>query len=229
MATRWVNVFLVLGYLPLMGQQPIATVQGEPENLYQVKQQLIQYYGCQESNCYVPQLEKQADVAIGFLRHSVTDAKPGEKLAIVLDIDETALSNWTVEMLDDFGYIPNDQNSCVTLHCARAIAATLRVFREAEKNKVAVFFITGRPETQQKDTEANLRIEGYDHWEKLYLRPLNHPANQSVTDYKSGDRADIVSMGYRIVLNVGDQMSDLQGNPMADHSVKMPNPFYYIP
>ena len=91
-----------------------------------------------------------------------------------------------------------------------------------------MFFITGRPEIQRKDTELNLRLEHYDQWE-LYLRPVDHPASQSVTEYKSGDRADIVSKGYRIVLNVGDQMSDLEGNPMADHSVKMPNPFYCIP
>jgi predicted secreted acid phosphatase len=146
----------------------------------------------------------------------------------VLDIDETSLSNWTVEKLDDFGYIPNDQNWCESLDCSRAIAAILRIFHEAEKDKVAVFFITGRPETEKANTESNLRLEGYDHWEGLYLRPAN-TAGLTVAQYKSGDRAAILSKGYRIVLSVGDQLSDLEGKPMADHSVKMPNPFYYIP
>jgi predicted secreted acid phosphatase len=47
--------------------------------------------------------------------------------------------------------------------------------------------------------------------------------------YKSGERAKIVAAGYRIILNVGDQMSDLNGNPQAELSVKLPNPFYYLP
>lgn len=61
------------------------------------------------------------------------------------------------------------------------------------------------------------------------MRPEDHPKTQTVTEYKSGDRSQIVAKGYRIVLNVGDQMSDLLGNPEADHSVKLPNPFYLIP
>jgi predicted secreted acid phosphatase len=182
-----------------------------------------------EQDCYVPQLERQSDLAIRFLKQSVERRGAGEKLAIVLDIDETSLSNWAVETHDDFGYIPTDSNWCVSLRCGKAIAGTLRVFKEAERENVAVFFITGRPEGQRVDTEANLKAEGYDHWEELYLRPENHPKTQTVTEYKSGDRQEIVGKGYRVVLNVGDQMSDLLGDPQAEHSVKLPNPFYYIP
>jgi predicted secreted acid phosphatase len=229
MKTRWIGLLLILGCCSVDGQQAVVTVPGEPANLDGIKQQLKQYQSCGEPNCYVPQLEHQADLAIGFLNQSVAAAKPGEKLALVLDIDETSLSNWAVETHDDFGYIPTDSNWCVALRCGKAIASTLRIFREAEKDKVTVFFITGRPEGQRADTEANLKAEGYDHWEKLYLRPEDHPKDQSVAQYKSGDRARIVAKGYRIVLNVGDQMSDLALDPQADHSVKLPNPFYLIP
>jgi predicted secreted acid phosphatase len=179
--------------------------------------------------CYTPQIERQIDLAIGFMKQSVARRKGTEKLALVLDIDETALSNWAVETHDDFGYIPNDSNWCVSLRCSTAIPGTLRLFREAENDKVTVFFITGRPERQRTDTEANLRAVGYDHWEKVYLRPEDHPTNQTVSEYKSGERGKIAAMGYRILLNVGDQMSDLVGNPQAEHSVKLPNPFYFIP
>jgi hypothetical protein len=47
--------------------------------------------------------------------------------------------------------------------------------------------------------------------------------------YKSAARMQIVQQGYRIALSVGDQFSDLRGKPAADYSVKLPNPFYYIP
>jgi len=226
---RLIAVFVFLCCLSAKAQQAIVTVPGEPANLDNVKQQLRTYQSCSDPNCYTPQLEHQADVAIQFLKQSVQSAKPGEKLALVLDIDETSLSNWAVETHDDFGYIPNDSNWCIALRCGKAIPSTLRIFREAESDKVAVFFITGRPETQRDDTEANLKAEGFDRWEYVYLRPVNHPSDQKVEVYKAGERKKIAAKGYRIVLNVGDQMSDLTGDPLADHSVKLPNPFYFIP
>jgi predicted secreted acid phosphatase len=56
-----------------------------------------------------------------------------------------------------------------------------------------------------------------------------HRKPQSTTEYESGERRKIVDAGYRIILNMGDQLSDLNGNPQAERSVKLPNPFYYIP
>ncbi len=106
---------------------------------------------------------------------------------------------------------------------------TLRLYQEAEKDKVAVFFITGRPEDEREDTAANLKAVGYTQWDGLSLRAVDHPKTQTVVDYKSGERKKIVAQGYKIIFNVGDQMSDLNGDPQAEKSVKLPNPFYYIP
>ena len=227
--SRWIVIFVLLCCWPCDGQQRIVTVPDEPANIDAAKKQLKNYHSCGEANCYVPQLERQADIAIRLLKQSMAAANPGEKLALVLDIDETSLSNWNVLMHDDFGDIPNDLNWCITLRCEKAIPSTLRIFHEAEADKVAVFFITGRPEGQRADTAANLKAEGYDRWQELHLRSEDHPKDQSVAQYKSSERAKIVANGYKIVLNVGDQMSDLEGNPQAEHSVKLPNPFYFIP
>jgi len=142
MVMRWLSLLLLLCCWSADRQQVVVAVQDEPANLDGIKQQLRKYQSCAESNCYVPQLEHQADLAIGFLKQSVSAAKPAEKLAIVLDIDETSLSNWAVETHDDFGFIPADLNWCIALRCGKAILSTLRIFREAENDKVAVFFIT---------------------------------------------------------------------------------------
>lgn len=229
MKMRQMALILMLCCSAARAQQEIVKVPEEPENLGAIKQRLIEYQSCARPNCYVPQMEHQIDVAVGFLKQSVAAAKPGEKLALVLDIDETSLSNWAVELHDDFGYIHADSDMCIAVWCGRAIPGTLRLYKEALAANVAVFFITGRPETQRADTAANLKAEGYGKWEHLYLRPVDHAKGESAAAYKSGDRAEIVRQGYRIVLNVGDQMSDLEGAPMADHSVKLPNPFYLIP
>ena len=165
------------------------------------------------------------------------------KPAIVLDIDETALSNWEQIHHNDFGYIrggPCDLKS--TSACgqrdwelsasATALKPTLELYTLAKTIKgrdgagVAVFFVTGRPEDpfQKSATEWNLRKAGYDGWTRLVMRAEGQPT----ADFKTKARQAIEAEGYTIVANVGDQLSDLVGE-YAERCFKVPNPFYFIP
>ena len=215
--------------LTAQAQQSVIKVKEPQPNLGLLKNRLTQYHDCKDSNCYYPQIDSQSDKAIEILKHRTHQAKPGEKLALVLDIDETALSNWDEEKQDDYGYIPKDWDAWVARRACSAIPGTLRLYQEAEKDKVAVFFITGRSEDEREDTAANLKAVGYTRWDGLSLRAIDRPKTQTVVDYKSGERKKIVAQGYKIILNVGDQMSDLNGDPQGEKSVKLPNPFYFIP
>jgi acid phosphatase len=198
-------------------------------NLGKLQLRLTAYHDCKDpKSCYETDLDHQSDLAIAHLKRRVATAKTDEKLALVLDIDETSLSNWTVINQDDFGYIAKDWTDWENSKKAPAIAGTLRLFNEAMKDHVAVFFITGRDVSFQAVTSDNLKSAGYHDWAGLALRGP-HPATQSVTDYKSGERKKIVDAGYTIILNVGDQISDLNGPAQGEESVKLPNPFYYIP
>jgi acid phosphatase len=226
---RRIGLVLLLCSFMAQAQVAVSPVAGEPVNLDAVKKKLIAYHDCSKPECYGPQIDRQSDRAIAMLKASVAKARTGEKLALVLDIDETSLSNWTQEQQDDFGYVSADWNAWVAKRAAPAIAGTLRVYKEAEKDHVAVFFITGRGEAQRADTEANLKASGYTTWDGLALRAKDHPRTETTVDYKSGERKKVVAKGYRLVLNMGDQFSDLKGEPMAEHSIKLPNPFYFIP
>jgi acid phosphatase len=223
-------MFLSVGLTAQSDPNKRTLIPQEPTpNLGKLKKRLIEYEKCSASRgCYQADLNRQSDLAISYLQRRAAKAKPGEKLALVLDIDETALSNWDEEMQDDFGYIAKDWNDWVDKKQAPAIAGTLRLYNEAVKHGISVFFITGRSDAQETATSENLKTAGYDHWAGLALRGP-HPSGQSVADFKSGERKKIVDAGYRIILNVGDQMSDLEGSPQAELSVKLPNPFYYIP
>jgi acid phosphatase len=225
-----VLIFLGTG---LGAQTPPAAHVLEPHepapNLGQLKTRLLAYHDCKGGDgCYETDLKRQSDLAIAYLERRVAKGRPGDKLALVLDIDETSLSNWEEEKQDDFGYIAKDWNDWVNQKKAAAIAGTLRLANDALKHGVAVFFITGRREDQRDATAENLKTAGYHDWAGLALRGA-HPATQTTIDYKSQERKKIANAGYKIVLNVGDQMSDLKGDPQAEMSVKLPNPFYYIP
>jgi acid phosphatase len=156
------------------------------------------------------------------------NAPPGTKLALVLDIDETALSNWDEIKQDDFGYIERDWDDWINKEQASPISGTLRLYNEALKLKVSIFFITGRLREQEASTVSNLESAGYHDWTGLVFRGPDS-RGQTVADYKSSERKKIVYAGYRLILNVGDQLSDMSGDPNAELSIKLPNPFYYIP
>lgn len=148
------------------------------------------------------------------------------KPALVLDIDETSLSNYKYISQSNF----SGTLGALALGVANAddppIRPTLNLFNAARRNRIAVFFITGRPDNipgVRSRTVANLHSAGYDGWAGLSL----NPGGLATVPYKSGERAKIEQEGYRIVANVGDQESDLQGGH-ADRAFKLPNPFYFI-
>ncbi len=147
----------------------------------------------------------------------------GPRPAIVIDVDDTALS--TLAMLDE-------GNFCITAELfARhvlaaempAIPPVLEVFRAARARGIAVFFITGRGEVYRGATERNLAAQGYEGYAEVFLKPADWAGEGSA--YKTQTRRAIEERAYRIVLNVGDQLADLRGGH-AEHEVLIPNPFY---
>lgn len=209
------------------------TPTSEPANLGQLKAKLKAYHDCtltpkNVSSCYASSLDRQIRRAIPYLEGSVKEKSPASRLALVLDIDETSLSNYEEISEADFAYNSKQWNDWVEEAKAPAIPGTLRLYQRARQLGVAIFFITGRPELQREATEKNLHTAGYADWSGLIM-PTPEQAKDSTILYKSAAREKIANQGYRIVLNVGDQWSDLKGKPQAELSVKLPDPFYYIP
>lgn len=144
--------------------------------------------------------------------------------AIVLDIDETSLSNYAGLDQADFGaagLVPGAVNGGDP-----AIGPTLDLYRFARERGVEAFFITGRPEALAGVADANLREVGYGRGYTLIAKP---PGDLHTIEYKSGERARIeAELGFTILLNLGDQDSDLAGGH-ARRAFKLPNPMYFIP
>lgn len=203
---------------------PVA--QGESiRNLDKLKDEVRSYHACTcKCGCYAKDLDLQADRAIAFLRKHAAGQKG--KLAIVLDIDETSLSNWQEMDGADFGYNSKVFNAWIESAQAPAIPGTVRIAKAAEKLGMAVIFLTGRPEDQRAATVKNLHGAGYDQWTQLIMRQPSQSGGTAEA-FKSAERGKLAEK-YDLVLNVGDQWSDLRGKPEADYSVKYPDPFYFI-
>jgi hypothetical protein len=175
-----------------------------------------------DSGLYDRDLSAVAGAAQRYLTARLAARRPA-KPAIVLDIDETSLSNYAGLAATNFsaaGTAPQAVSGTGV-----AIAPTLALYRAARSRGVAVFFITGRPEQIKAVSEANLIAAGYAQgWDGTYYKP----ADAATAAFKSSTRAGIERRGYDILVNLGDQESDLDGGA-ADAAFKLPNPFYFIP
>lgn len=210
---------------------PTVLVSAEPVPNFGVERyRLADYAECVgDGGCYWSDLDAQTRRAETVLDRAIAAAKPGEKLAVVLDIDETSLSGFCELRNEDYGFLLADFNKwVVTPEAAVPIPGTLRLFNRARAAGVDVFFITGRADSLREATAKNLELAGYRGWKGLALR-VGAQRQMSTVEYKSQERQKIVNAGYRIVLNMGDQWSDLNGQARGETSVKLPNPFYYLP
>jgi len=172
----------------------------------------------------VPKIRKQARKSC---KANGVKNCPKPKLAIVLDIDETSLSNYQYLAATDFTGATAALTTSLFAATAPAIDPTLDLFNDARDMGVDVFFITGRPGTipvVRDKTEENLTGAGYSGWKELILNPGDAG---STVPYKSGAREQITDDGYDIVVNLGDQDSDLKGG-FAEKAFKYPNPYYFI-
>tara|TARA_R110000868_G_scaffold266583_1_gene525803 strand:+ start:12928 stop:13698 length:771 start_codon:yes stop_codon:yes gene_type:complete len=184
---------------------------------------LIYYH---DSGQYDRDLTTVYTQATTYLAKHLHDSK--KRPAIVFDIDETTLSDWPMMIKTQFHNEPATMDKWINEASATTIKPALALYRYAQEQHVAVFFITGRAEHLRAATIKNLHKGGYHNWAGLYLRPDGDRQQESVTEYKSHIRQAITQRGYHIVLNVGDQYSDLCGGN-AQQTVKLPNPFYYLP
>jgi acid phosphatase len=213
--------------------EPPLHAASHPGNLGVLKLRLLRY-AC--SNAYDRDVRRALKRAASYLERRTHRVR---RPAIVLDIDETALSNWPEIVANDFGYFgggpcdalprgPCGWRAWVMAAKAAPIQPTLDLFKAAKAKGVAVFFLSGRRERPagRAATERNLREAGYESWTELLMRPPEDHG-PSVARYKAAKRAQIEAQGYRIIVNVGDQQSDLDGGH-AERGFLVPNPFYFI-
>jgi acid phosphatase len=215
---------------PQVTPKPTAAQTTAVPNLYD-DQKLVEQYVT--SGRYEQDVAAVASQATAWLEER---AKTATKPAIVLDIDETSLSNWPAYRVNGWGRVLNGPCDLQTGPCglrafqasgqSKAIAPTLALARRARELNVAVFFITGRPANLREATERNLKEQGYE-WTGVVLMPEGaHFA--SAADFKAPERKKITDQGYTILLSMGDQQSDLSGG-YAEKVFKLPNPVYFLP
>src|ERR1700756_1732200 len=226
MNTRAAMLFLcvLLPSTASNAQSGFITVTSQPANVGDAGIAARRYH---DSGAYQRGLQVVAGQAASWIKKRAPSA---QRPALVLDIDETALSNWEIIKRDDFGRPIAGPGGGAAGHkpgSSPATGPTLQVYRPPRAANVAVFFITGRPENQRAATERNLKAVGYEDYARLYMVP-NGAHFTSAVDFKTPVRIGIEKLGYTIIANMGDQPSDLLGGH-AEKKFLLPDPFYRVP
>ena len=208
-----------------------ACTTAQPPNLAAVKSELRAYH---DTGAYDRDVHNLYAEASDYISRNKSVPNP----AIVMDIDETSLSNWpqlaandlTFKLEGPCNHLPKGPCGLDAYHQianSAAIPPALELFNQAKAQNIAVFFITGRREFLRKATIKNLNAAGYKNWDGLVLRPVDDKQS-SAADYKAPARANIEAKGYKIIATIGDQKSDLSGGNTG-RTFLVPNPFYGLP
>ena len=226
-------------------------------NLDSVKATVRAYYNAtngianKTTSPYITELASIQAAQTAYLDSAyATVTAAGKVPAIVLDTDDTTL--WTYDMEDagmGFDFDPTLQNVYVQEQRFPATPGMVSFVTAAAAKGFAIFGITGRNDDQRAATLANLTKVGYTSFaaNQFFTKWTGKPGSTqpsyitcattscTTVEYKAGTRkhieTDLTAAGgkkYDIVLNVGDQWSDLQGG-YADKTLKLPNPTYYLP
>jgi predicted secreted acid phosphatase len=243
--TRFVQLFVLMLVfaIALVAESPAHVIAPanykwqEPENHALEVDRLMRYHDYGE---YDREIREVANAARDYLDSVASNNPHDDKLAAVFDIDETALSNWDAMAACGFCSYKAQQELYFQAHDPSysnehdpAITPTLELFNRAKETGIAVFFVTGRPENQRDLTEKNLMAVGYSGWKELHMcnpkkdQECGQTPPPPASLIKPRARKRISEEGYRIVLNIGDQASDLAGC-CAERVFKLPNPFYLL-
>ncbi len=172
---------------------------------------------------FTPAYAEEFERAIESARKACEQHMFEPNVAVVTDLDETLFDNrelfkntpdYTTEQL--FDWIGEGRQP--------VLKPTADFLTWAREHGFAVFAITGRPDRLRRATITNL-VNAHIACDGLFMREGagKLPAEQVKAPYREA----IEKMGFKIIVNIGDQYSDLSGGH-AEDCEKVPNRMYYI-
>ena len=238
---------------------------GAIPNIDVVKSTIRKYYNApagEASKTDSPYIAEMNGIENAILS-GLPNPAPAPHMAVVFDADDTTL--WTYDMEDKLMHFNFDialQGQWVHDGLFPATPGMVDLVKKVADRGYDIYGITGRGESQEADTLANLSKVGYTEADGTPLfnadnfytkfasadtKPAyldcasgdsstsatgqvvpDDPAKCSTVEYKAGTRKHIQDLGETILLNIGDQFSDLQGG-YSVRVAKLPNPTYYLP
>ncbi|MDB2592995.1 hypothetical protein N9Y17_04785 [Gammaproteobacteria bacterium] len=190
----------------------------------------ITFAGVKELESYVQsgEYEKQLQQAVvqGTAKIKPLLRQEGVKWAAVFDVDETLLSNLGYMIPHRFIYDKGRFNQWTQSAQGQAIASVRALYYDLQDQGITMFVLTARPQSQCDITRYHLAQKGIKDYKQMICWQAKDPSTLSA--YKAHIRQQIIQAGYRLLVDVSDQASDMANSPHAAVEIKLPNPFYTL-
>jgi acid phosphatase len=144
----------------------------------------------------------------------------------IFDVDDTALSNYQISKRLDFGFDYQIVQNWVMSAKLPAIKQTLDFYNYLKSKGIKLIFLTGRQTEEYDATYRNLVEQGYRDFDTIIVRS-ERERKIGAAEFKSQKRKELTEQGYEIIICVGDQWTDLEGDYIGI-IVKLPNYLYEI-
>lgn len=188
-------------------------------NLRTSKDIVKEYY---ESGKYNEEMRE----VINNAKEKFDKVRPTNKSVVIFDVDETALNNYGLALMMDFGYVYDLNKKWNEELKAPAIKETQDLYFYLLNKGFKTIFLTARNSNEYNVTYKNLIQEGYTGFDTLITQSKEDQRLKS-QEFKSKARTELTNQGYEIVGTVGDQWTDLNG-PYSGIQIKLPNYLYEI-
>lgn len=197
----------------------ISCSSNQPLNLRTAKDNVKEYY---ESGGY----DKELDEVIADAKQKFSKVDIKNNSVVIFDVDETALNNYGLAEMMDFGYVYDLNKKWNEELKAPAIPEVKDLYEYLLDKGINIIFLTGRNSNEYDVTYKNLIQEGYTRFDTLITQSKEDQKLKS-QEFKSKVRTELTSKGYEIIGAVGDQWTDLNG-PYSGIRIKIPNYLYEI-
>lgn len=180
------------------------------------------------------------NIAGDRLSEAIANKSPDDRLAVIVDIDETVLDNSPYQaylIKHDSSYTPASWKDWTDQSAAGALPGAQQFLATAVSNHVAVFYISNRGTNEFTSTARNLIARGFP------MVDSDHLLLQASHEGKEPNRMK-VARNYKIVLLMGDQLGDFSTifdrgnytgrseqvdalrNEFGHEFIALPNPMY---
>lgn len=174
------------------------------------------------SGQYTKDIQIALEPAYKYAQSSIGD----KKAAIIFDIDETMISEYSLMLKYDFGWTEEAIDEAQITTTFPAIIPMLDFYNYCLAKKLNVIILTSKRQKYYDYVIQELDYASYSSPTMLILRPDDDTG--SIAEFKTKQRQSLIeNKGYTIICNIGDQPSDFyQG--YSDHDIVIPNKFYDI-
>ncbi|MCE5304906.1 hypothetical protein LLG34_04330 [bacterium] len=172
------------------------------------------------------QYEKDINDKLTLAYQVVQNAIGDNMAAVIFDIDETLITEYSLMLKYDFGWPQQAIDEAQITTTFPAIQVVQDFYNYCIANKINVIILTSKRQKYYDYVLQELSFAKYQLPTKLILRPDDD--TETIAAFKAGMRQNLIeAQGYRIIANVGDQPSDFYKG-YAEYDIEIPNKYYDI-